>query len=100
RVPRLGEWHATGLEQRLDLLRRQRPAEQEALRERRPHPAELIRLAGPLDPFGDHIEQQAVAEIDDSVDELRLAGVVLDAVDERAVDLEDVEREVAQMRQR
>jgi hypothetical protein len=51
-----------------------------------------------LDPRGDDVEPQAAAEVDDQSHEPGLTRVALDPVDERAVDPEDVDREVTEVR--
>ena len=64
------------------------------------HVPQPVALPAFLDPFGDHVEAQALTEVDDPAHELLLARILVDPVDERTVDLENVDREVAQMRER
>src|SRR5579872_3984389 len=79
-------------QQGLELGGRDRAGEQEALAEGRAHAPQLICLLALLDALGDDLQVQALAEIDDPAHELTLARVGLDPVDERSVDLEDVDR--------
>ena len=61
---------------------------------------ETVALAADFDAFGDGFESERGGEADDQTDESPLlAVVVLDAVDERFRDLENVNREAAQIAQ-
>src|SRR5262245_66327733 len=82
------------LDQRLVI---HRLGEQEALAETAPQLAEGVDLLGLLDSLGHDVEVQAVPERDDRAREARL--IVLGR-EERAVHLEDVDREAAQVRER
>ena len=55
---------------------------------------ELRELACVLDPLGDRLEVERLAELQDRVQERGLIWPVGHAGDERAVDLEDVDREL------
>src|SRR5581483_7509996 len=83
-------------EQALELVRRQRRAEQEPLHHVAPVGLQELHLLDGLDAFGGHLEVEAVAERNDARDE-RVLPAVGNALDERLVDLEPVE---GQRRQR
>ena len=80
---------------------RQRPREQVALPAVAAEAHELAALVLVLDPLGDDAQVEREAERDDRAHERVVVGVrVADPVDERAVDLERVDREVAQVGER
>src|SRR3954447_19238321 len=88
-------------EERGDLLRRDGPGEVEALPELAAEALQGHELVVVFDPFGDGRERQAFAEADDRAHELRLAGGALaEAHDERAVDLQHVDRELVEVAER
>ena len=88
------------LEQRLEVERVHRPGEVEALAEVAAEREQLGELVGGLDPLGDDRHLEALAEADDRAGDRGLAAVDPDPVDERAVDLEHVDREARQVAQR
>ena len=53
-----------------------------------------------FDPFGDHAQPQAAGKADDRLGDRRIAGVGREVGDERDVDLQRVDREVLQVRER
>src|SRR4051812_5587481 len=57
--------------------------------------AERHDLRFGLDPFRDHAEPQGAAEMDDRMDDRRTLALAAHAVDEAAVDLQAIERELA-----
>ena len=59
-----------------------------------------MQLLGPFDTFADDLQPQALAEVDDAARELRLIRVALDVVDKGFVDLQRVDRQMPQVRQR
>ena len=59
-----------------------------------------MELAARLDPLGDRDQAERVGEADEVGGDRRVLGVVLDALDERAVDLDHVDREAAQLAER
>jgi hypothetical protein len=63
------------------------------------HGGDRGALLGLLDPFGHGLQAQAVPELGDSAGHRRCLGAVGDAVDERLVDLEDVDWEPLQVAQ-
>ena len=77
-----------------------------AWRSRSPGPSsqlqleQLLHLFGVLDALGDGPQPEDARELDDRGGERRLLAAVGDAVDERLVDLEDVDREAADVVQR
>src|SRR5207248_319504 len=62
--------------------------------------AERVGLFDGFDAFGDGVEPEALAELDDGARDSRRLGAGGDTVDELLVDLEDVEREVSEVAQR
>ena len=72
--------------------------EEESLPKSRAHRSEPVGLLCPLDPFGDDVELHAFAEVDDSFDQAGFPVVGMKLVDEGLVDLENVDRELLQMR--
>src|SRR5262249_55634695 len=98
---------AGGLETRLVSLHRQvaleavfrhRLREEEALTELAAEVAQRRHLVEPLDAFGDHVELEAPPERDDGRSEALVGLVVGDQ--ERAVHLEDVDRQAAEVAER
>src|SRR6185369_10764060 len=57
--------------------------------------AERLELGLGLDALGDHFHPQRAAEMDDRLDDRRALALAAHAVDEAAVDLEAIERELA-----
>src|SRR2546421_10687343 len=74
-----------------------RLGEQEALAELTAEVAQRRDLLWQLDPFCNHVEIEAVADRDDRAGEARIA---LFGPEERAIHLEDVDREAAEVAQR
>ena len=73
--------------------------EVEALSPGAPEPHEFADLRRVLDALRDHIHPQRVGEADDRTDDRGVVGIDADTVDERAVDLQDVDREPFQVRE-
>lgn len=59
--------------------------------------AEPVGLLGLFDAFGDDLEVEDVCEVDDGLGDSAVGGRVVEVGDELAVDLEDVDRESAQL---
>ena len=72
--------------------------EEVALAERGVHLFEAVGLLLVFDAFGDHVEVQALAEVDDRLHEVGFLVIAVELVDEGFVDLEDVDRELLQVR--
>ena len=92
-----------GLAQRvlgLDQLGGARAAEQVALATVAADLAQARQLQRGLDALGDHRQAEGVAELDDGLDDRRVLGVDAQAVDERAVDLDRLDREPLQVGER
>src|SRR3989475_4213309 len=83
-----------------ELVRRDRLREEEALREVAAELANRGQLPVRLDPLGDCEQAERVREARQVGRDGSVLRVVLDAVDERAVDLEDVDGEAPQMAER
>src|SRR2546426_7756592 len=79
-------------DQRIDT---HRSREQEALSDLAPEVLERLLLLGKLDALGDDVERKTCPERDDR----GLQGDVLAGADERAIHLEDVDREAAEVAQ-
>src|SRR6478752_5872297 len=62
--------------------------------------AEELGLSGGLDAFGDHFEIEGVGEGDDGGDDRHLLRIFGHIVDERAIDLEGVEGQAAEVAER
>ena len=62
--------------------------------------AQALELDLALDALGDDLQAERAGDLDDGGDDRRVLVLGADAVDERAVDLDDVEREALQARQR
>src|SRR3954469_19712271 len=86
-------------EERLEVLGRHRRGEQVALGAVAAEPAERVELAGGLDALGDRLEPQAARDVDDRADDRRVVLLLAQPVDERAVDLDRVDRHALQARQ-
>src|SRR6185312_15370536 len=78
----------------------QRSGEQEALTDVALLLAQERELAVILDPLGDGLDAQRLAEFDEGVDQARSLRVVGQAGDERAVDLQCIHGELAQVPER
>ena len=61
---------------------------------------ERVECAGLVEHLGHDLEPQGARQADDRTDDRGVVGVDADAVDEGAVDLEDVDREPLEVRQR
>jgi hypothetical protein len=72
----------------------------EALPERAAHLPQRGELLGLLDALADDPQPEVVAELDDGASDRRPAAVGAEALDERARQLEDVEREAVEVLQR
>ena len=75
-------------------------AEQVPLSDPAAHDSQKIELSGRFDPFGDDSDRQAVRKIDHCGDDRRDLGIFGHLLDERHVELDDVDREIAQVCQR
>src|SRR5690606_15110649 len=82
------------------LVERNRTREQIALAEAQPEVAERGELAFGLDPLGDHVEVEARAQIDDRADDREVVAARGERAHEGLVDLERVDRKLAEMDQR
>ena len=56
------------------------------------HCLELVGLVGLFDSLGDDVEVEALAEIDDALNEVGFLVFGVEAIDEHLVDLKDVDR--------
>ena len=63
-------------------------------------PAELVGLGRGFNSFGDGLEVQGLREVDDAADDIGDLRTRMDAADEAAVDLEDVDWHRLQVSQR
>ena len=61
---------------------------------------ELPQLTKGLDTFGDHLEPEAVTELDDRLDDGRVLCFVAETGDEAAIDLQRADRHSSQVRHR
>ncbi|MCY1276714.1 hypothetical protein D9M70_253820 [compost metagenome] len=86
--------------QRGELVRRHRPAEEEALHLVARVFAEEVQLFLALHALGDHHQVQAVGHGDDGAGDLRVLFAVGQAVDEAAVDLQHVDGELLEVVER
>src|SRR5713226_2520280 len=86
-----------GVEQRADRFRAHRAIEVEALRELAFQRDEFLRLAFGLDALGDDVDPVGLRELDQHAHDRRAAEAAVGALDERAIDLERVERELVQV---
>src|SRR3954451_17179112 len=77
-----------------------RPAEVEPLRLLAAELAYDRVLLGRLDPLGDEVELECVAEVDDALEQDEVAVLGADVRREAPVDLDDVDRELPQVRKR
>src|SRR6478672_2494825 len=77
-----------------------RPAEVEALSLLAAELAHDRVLLGGLDPLGDQVELQRMPEVDDPLEQHKVAVLGADLRRETPVDLDDVDRELAQIRER
>src|SRR6266851_8259716 len=89
-----------GVEQRADRFRAHRAIEVEALRELAFQRDEFLCLAFGLDALGDDVDPVGLRELDQHAHDRRAAEAAVGALDERAIDLERVERELVQVAQR
>src|SRR5690606_23998818 len=82
---------------RLQVVREcRRPGDEIALDEIDPIFAAGQELGLCLDPLGDHPRAEDMSHMDNVLDEMALAGALVDIGDEMAVDLEIVDRVIAQ----
>ncbi len=77
-----------------------RPAEVVALHAGAPKRAQDVELAHCLDALTDGVEVKGLRHSDDGGDDRPIVGVGLETLDERAVDLQFVDGEAAQSRER
>ena len=84
----------------LDVVGRERPGEDEALPAVALLLLELAELLVLLDALGERLQAELLAELHERVQQRPRLGRVGDRRDERAVDLQDVDRELAQVRER
>src|SRR3954454_23429601 len=87
-------------EEPADLLGGERPGEDEALAAVAALLLQPLELLALLDPFGQRLEVQRLAEAHERVDELTGRTRLGDRLDERLVDLQRVDREPAEVRER
>src|SRR4051812_13747781 len=81
--------HRRAIEQGGDVFERGRPREEEALSEVAAVTAHRRELALGLDALGDHADAEAARDVDDRLDDRRrVLLVLLQAADERLIDLE------------
>ncbi len=85
------------VEQVAELLGPHRVGEQEALAEVAVLALELLELGGQLDPLTEGLQAERLAELDEGSDERGGFAGVVDPADERLVDLQRVDRELAQV---
>ena len=100
RKPASGLERASFAEQGADLLGRHRRTEPKALDAIAAELDEGVALDLELDAFGDHAELERVSERDDGRDHGARSWIARDGIDERLVDLQVVDREVAQVAHR
>src|SRR6185369_4800410 len=74
--------------------------EEVALAELAAKRAQRSQLVDSLDPFRDDLQSECLGELDDRPDEHRAFAVCPEAVDERSIDLEDVDGEAIEIAQR
>src|SRR5437868_489657 len=77
-----------------------RPGDQESLAELAAHLAQRDELPWLLDALGDDLEPEVPADLDHGPGQQRERGVVTEPGDERGIDLDDVQRELAQVGER
>ena len=83
-----------------ELLRRQRLADPVALEAVAAAHVEEVELRARAHAFGDDLEPEAARKADDRLGDRRVARIGLEVGDERDVDLQRVDREMLQVRQR
>src|SRR5690606_1067737 len=83
-----------------ELRRRHRSADQKALRAVAFQIHEALELLARLDAFCDDVELQAVRQLDDASHDAGGSRIPCHAMDERAIDLELIERQTTQVAQR
>src|SRR5919197_1933098 len=83
-----------------ELAALQRLGEVIALPELAAQPAQLLELLGALDALGDRLQAHPAAELDDRARQRAVLRAAGDRVDEALVDLQRVDRELAQVAQR
>src|SRR4051794_10644841 len=89
-----------GGEQLLEVRRAQRLGEEVALRALAAEALERLELLDGLDALGDRAEAEAVGDVDDRRDDRGVVLLGAEPVDERAVDLDRVDRDALQARER
>ena len=92
--------HRAEREQLLDVIGRSRAAEQEALDAVAADCAQLLELGLALDTLGDDAEIEPVPKGDDRFDQPQPAASLIALLDERPADLQHVDREPSQLRER
>src|SRR5437870_7103831 len=88
------------LQQLRDALAVERAGEEEALPELTFHRLEPGKLIASLDPFGHEFHTERLSEPDDRCGQLLRTAHSPEVVDERLVDLQQVERELTEITQR
>src|SRR4051812_8310659 len=89
-----------GREQRLELIGAHRLREEVALGAVAAEVAQRLELVVGLDALGDRPEAEAGGDVDDGAHDRRVVRLLAETVDERAVDLDRVDRHALQARQR
>src|SRR5439155_12630059 len=87
-------------EEAVDLVGRRRPGEEEALREIAAELSQRRQLPVGLDALGDREQAERVGEADEVRRDRGVLRIVLDALDERAIDLDQVDREAPELAER
>ena len=93
-------WTSFCSEEALDGIRVERDGQVEALPALAAEPLEQLQLVGVLDALGDRPQPQRPTHPQHRVHEHGAVGMRVDAVDEALVDLQHVDRELLQVRQR
>ena len=87
------------MQQLLGVSAAHRSCEQVALAERTSNIAERVELPAILNPFGDDGHAERVTELDSRADD-RYPGALLDRLDQRAIELDEIMREALEAAQR
>src|SRR6202041_3083690 len=97
---RFGELSLPGAEERLGSERVERAREQEALAAVALLVLEQVELVRALDALGERLDRHRLAELHERADQRLAFGVLTETRDERAVDLQRVDRELLEMGER
>ncbi len=85
---------------RLDPVRRHRPCHQVSLSEAAAHRPQQFELLRALDPLGHDLDAEVMPDLDDRAGQHGQRAVGAEASHERRVDLDDVDRQLAQVGER